>query len=293
MVWKFRKVYKCELQAFFPGNSYKNDLILKCSPTKPDYDEEEDVMRFGASPRSMLREALFPPPQRRMCLFTKPVRFRQGENANCLSARQHAQLNACKATSQRGPQAGRGGRGPQRPSIPIECGKSSILRMNEEVWEPRGGNDSFGEKWHAHWGFRSGEAFPERKLCTLRPESGRGVGGSVRRMGVGGGTMPPGNTFELYRCGSVRSSKEPWGVSGRLSRGQCWQVEKRGVQWGQRVRDAWGGRADKVWGVLLSPCLGGPFRLSASRVILPNGREDSPQWPIFWKTLSGRDEILR
>lgn len=228
-----------------------------------------------------------------MCLLTESVHFRQGENANCLSARQHAQMNACKTILQRGPQAGRGGRGPQRPSIPIECGKSSILRMNEEAWEPRGGNDSFGEKWRAHGRFRSGEAFPERKLCTLRPESGRGVGGSVSRMGVGGDTMPPGDTFELCRCGSVRSSKESWGVSGRLSRGQCWQVEKWGVQWGQSVRDPWGGSADKVWGVLLSPCFGGPFKLLASQVILPNSGEDSPQWPIFWKTLSGRDEILR
>lgn len=41
---------------------------------------------------------------------------------------------------------GEKGGGPQRQSIPIECGKSSILRMNEEAWEPKGGNDSFGEK---------------------------------------------------------------------------------------------------------------------------------------------------
>lgn len=81
--------------------------------------------------------------------------------------------------------------------------------MNEEAWEPGEEMTQFGEKWHSHWGFRSGEAFPEKKLCPLRPESGRGVGGSVRKTGVGGGTMPPGGTIELCSCDSVKSSREP------------------------------------------------------------------------------------
>lgn len=71
-----------------------------------------------------------------------------------LPARQHSPMSACKAIPQRSPQAGRGGRRPQRPSIPIECGKSCVLRMNEEAWEPRGGNDSIWRKVAFSLGFQ-------------------------------------------------------------------------------------------------------------------------------------------
>jgi hypothetical protein len=155
-----KRFIKCELRSFFPSNDYNKDLSTQVLI---------HAVRlwwwcykgFGLLTQPRLRDVLFPSPQRKMCLFRQPVHLGQGINFNQLSARQQAQMNACNSSIPwKSLQAGRGGRGPTRQSIPRECGKSYVLRMSEEAWEPRGGNDSIWRKV----AFRAGVSGVERRF---------------------------------------------------------------------------------------------------------------------------------
>lgn len=149
--------------------------VPNLSPTPSDCDDDVIKGYKGLLTHSMLRDVSFPSPQRKMCPFCQPVHLRRGINFNQLSARQQAQMNACNSIPWKSPQGGRGERreGARERVDSRRVWEESVLRMNEEAWERRGGEEmtQLGEKWHSRWGFRSGEAFPEEKLCTVRPES--------------------------------------------------------------------------------------------------------------------------
>lgn len=110
--------------------------------------------------------------------------------------------------TRKSPQAGRGGRGPPRQSIPRECGKSYSLRMNEEAWEPRGGNDSIWRKVAFALGFQEWRGVSGREAVYCETRVLRRSRRLTQGNGSRGGTMLPGDTVELRRGGSMSSSKE-------------------------------------------------------------------------------------
>lgn len=85
--------------------------------------------------------------------------------------------------------------------------------MNEEAWEPRGGNDSIWRKVAFALGFQEWRGVSARLAVYPETRVPKGSRWLSQENGSGGGTKVPGDPAELYRCGSVRSSKQPCGIS--------------------------------------------------------------------------------
>lgn len=66
---------------------------------------------------------------------------------------------------------------PPKRSIPVERGKSYIVGMNEEAFEPGEEMTQFREKWHLCWVSKEREASSGKTRCVyLRQEQSPGRG---------------------------------------------------------------------------------------------------------------------